>query len=135
MGLLQPHGRHGRGHGQARLSRRLRISIIAAQGSLPVGEHPFNRALDAIHDDVTADSRGRKAALVPAMWRMESPDWAYSTGIDLPADTTRHGTILAIVVRRLNEARRALPDAQYEITLDDRPFAWNESTGFQPPPE
>ena len=95
-------------------------------GALPSGEHPFNVALDAIHDDVGEEAPG---------WRMESPAWAYYSGRNLPGDPARRAEILTSVVRRLNEARRALPNAEYEVTLGDRLFAWDEVQGFQPPPE
>jgi hypothetical protein len=128
VGLLQPHGRHRRGDGQARLKpHRLRISIISQDGSaLPSDDHPFNLALDAIYDDVEENLRRHRLASNEGLpWRMESPDWAYSSGLDLPDDPVRNAEILAIVMRRLREARRALPDAQYEVTLDDKALAWD----------
>jgi len=113
---------------------------------VPLGDHPFNRALSSIYGEIEANVRQHRLRLEDAPrhgpapngglpWHLESPDWAYYMGIDLPHYPHRRAEVLAIIVRRLNEARRALPNAEYEVTLGDRLFAWDEVQGFQPPPE
>ena len=113
---------------------------------MPLGDHPFNRALGAVYGDIEANLRQHRIRLEDQVrngpapngsmpWHLESPDWAYYMAVDLPHYPFRRAEILAIIVRRLNEARRALPQAEYDITLGDRPFAWDEAKGFQPPPE
>ena len=83
---------------------------------MPSGDHPFNLALESA-----------------ASWRMESPDWAYSAGLDLPDDPARRRRVLANALERVTEARRAFPGAQYEVTLGDEPIAWDETKGFLAP--
>jgi hypothetical protein len=115
-------------------------------GVVPLGEHPFNRALTALYGDIEENFRQHRLRPGESIWGtappngnlpwcMESPDWCHYSGIDLPHYPVRRTEILAIIVRRLNEARRALPNAGYEVTLADKPFTWDETRGFQPPPE
>ena len=127
---------------------RLTASILEIRSGidLPGSEHhPFCVALEALADgiadnfhrygidcDSIAASVGTRDGSLLAR-SSDTPQWAHRCYLQLPADQPRRGEILALALHHLTAARRALPQAQYEVELGGQRLVWNADVGFQVP--
>ena len=112
---------------------------------LPDGEdHPFCVALEALAEAI--ESNFQRHGVMPEPIHLEPterkghgsamnrssdvPDWAEFIRIDLPSEPGRRRDIIALTLAHLSAARRALPEATWKVTVDERELAWNAEAGF-----
>jgi hypothetical protein len=99
-------------------------------------DHPFWVALDAIGDGLSDLRRASGADLIRAEGTMtvssDAPAGWHYCWIDLPAAPGLHNQMLALALEGFSRARLALPDANWEIKLEDRPMQW-AGNHFAPP--
>jgi len=98
--------------------------------------HPFWLALDALADAVAdaARARGIDPDVLEVMSESEdgslliqsgdAPAWAARFWVYLPRDRAAQATLLPALLQHLAQAREALPDADWEVTLGGQPLVW-----------
>jgi hypothetical protein len=101
-----------------------------APGALPEDDdHPFWRALDALADDVQAlrNSAGvtdqRHSEGVMTISSDAPVGWHYCW-IDIPDTPALRDRMLALSLEGFSRARLALPEASWELLLEDRLLDW-----------
>jgi hypothetical protein len=106
----------------------IEVQISVTHGSLPVGDdHPFWVALEALAEALPAHGTVMIAS-------SDTPDWAHRMRIGLPAETAQRRQVIELALNHLSNARRALPGADWTVTLGGAAPVWDSSAGFQQGP-
>lgn len=100
-------------------------------------EDPYWVALDALGDAVAASvrTRGLDPDELEAMRESDdgslltissdAPKWAMRFWVYLPRDAAVQAALLPVLLGHLADARTALDDADWDVTLGERPLVWD----------
>ena len=112
---------------------RLRCIIQeTANVTLPrADDHPLWLAMDnlseKVHESLQArggcESREQGSLLTVSG---DTPRSVHYCWVELPASPAARAPLLDVILEQLAAARRSLPDADWEVTLEDEPLAWRD---------
>ncbi|ATY15494.1 hypothetical protein CU254_37750 [Amycolatopsis sp. AA4] len=84
----------------------------------------------AIERVVTARQASFPCPDEESLFLYEEPDAIVAGSTKMPFDVDRVMPVLEHVLGSVTELRRALPDAEWQVHLDDFDIPWNESEGY-----